>query len=69
MRAKIIVVAALAGSLLGMSSVPASADEIGPSPAFGVHVSDMAPQHPLESGTLFAECVSTMARGEDCPHH
>ena len=40
MRAKISVVAAVAGSLLGMSSVPASADEIGPPPAFGEHVSD-----------------------------
>jgi hypothetical protein len=40
----------------------------GQDPAFGEHVSDMAPEHPIMHGRQFGECVSGMATGE-CPHH
>jgi hypothetical protein len=40
----------------------------GQGPAFGEHVSDMAPEHPIAHGRMFGECVSGMATGK-CPHH
>jgi len=68
MRRRFIVVAALAGSLLGIGAAPAIADDVTPSPDFGQHVSDMAPEHAQADGAEFAACVSAMARGADCPH-
>jgi len=68
MRRRFIVVAALAGSLLGIGAAPAIADDVTPSPDFGQHVSDMAPEHALADGAEFGVCVSAMARGADCPH-
>lgn len=68
MGRRIIVVASLAGSLVGIGAAPALADEVTPSPAFGQHVSDMAPEHALEDGAAFGACVSAMAQGGDCPH-
>jgi hypothetical protein len=41
----------------------------GGGPAFGQHVSGMAPDHPKEHGRLFGECVSAMAQGAECDHH
>jgi hypothetical protein len=41
----------------------------GDGPGFGDHVSEMAPEHPRMHGHMFGECVSSMARGIDCPHH
>jgi hypothetical protein len=41
----------------------------GGGPAFGQHVSGMAPEHPKEHGRLFGECVSAMAQGAECDHH
>ncbi len=40
----------------------------GQGPAFGEHVSHMAPECPIKHGRMFGECVSGMATGE-CPHH
>ena len=68
MKRKFLVVAALAGSLLGIGAVPALADGITPSPDFGQHVSDMAPEHAQTHGVAFGACVSAMARGASCPH-
>ena len=59
---------ALTASLLGVAAVPAAADTVPPSPAFGPHVSGMAPEHPLEHGAMFGTCVSTMAQGATCSH-
>ena len=39
MRHRFIVVAALAGSLLGIGAAPVLADEVTPSPDFGRHLS------------------------------
>jgi hypothetical protein len=39
----------------------------GDGPAFGEHVSDMAPVHPIAHGREFGECVSGMATVA-CPH-
>lgn len=33
----------------------------------GAHVSGVAPEHPLEHGTLFGECVAEMALTGSCP--
>jgi hypothetical protein len=40
----------------------------GQGSAFGKHVSEMSPEHPIMHGRQFGECVSGMATGE-CPHH
>jgi len=37
--------------------------------AFGEHVSGMAPEHPIDHGRMFGECVSEMAITGSCPHH
>lgn len=37
-------------------------------PALGQHVSGHAPEHPLEQGQLFGECVSELAITGTCPH-
>lgn len=68
MRHKSIVVAALAGSLLGIGAAPVLADEVTPAPDFGQHVSDMAPEHAQADGAVFGACVSAMALGAGCPH-
>jgi hypothetical protein len=56
---------------LMLSTAPAAvASSVGPGggPEFGSHVSDMAPDHPLDhGGRHFGACVSGMARGQ-CPH-
>ena len=56
---------------LTLGATPAAlASNVGPGQgsAFGEHVSDHAPKHPIERGREFGECVSGMATGE-CPHH
>lgn len=68
MRRRFIVVAAVAGSLLGIGAAPALADEVTPSPDFGQHVSEMAPENAQADGDAFGACVSAMARGAGCPH-
>ena len=35
----------------------------------GQHVSEMAPEHPLDHGALFGECVSELAITGECLHH
>lgn len=68
MKRKVLVVCALAATLLGLGAAPAIADSVSPSPAFGQHVSSMAPDHPLELGAIFGDCVSTMATTGSCSH-
>jgi hypothetical protein len=55
--------------MLGAAPAAVASDASpGGGPAFGQHVSDMAPDHPLEhGGRHFGACVSGMARGT-CPH-
>lgn len=36
--------------------------------ALGEHVSDHAPEHPLDQGQLFGDCVSELALTGTCPH-
>lgn len=36
---------------------------------FGLHVAEMAPDHPLGHGTLFGECISGLATLGECLHH
>lgn len=65
MKRKLLVIMALAGSLLGTGAPAALADEVSPSRQFGQFVSEMAPEHPIEHGATFGSWVSTMAHG---PH-
>ena len=65
---RIVVLTALAGAMLGVTSAPALADEVAPWPDFGQHLSEITPEHPQEDGTMFGACVSTMALGSECPH-
>jgi len=37
-------------------------------PALGEHVSGHAPEHPLEQGQLFGDCVAELAITGTCPH-
>src|SRR5574341_271560 len=37
-------------------------------PALGQHVSGHAPEHPLEQGRLFGDCVAELAITGSCPH-
>lgn len=60
--------------LLLLGATPALADGMpmptpGGGPAFGLHVSGMAPEHPIAHGAMFGECVSSMASTGTCPHH
>ena len=34
----------------------------------GAHVSAVAPEHPLDEGVLFGECVASMATMGECLH-
>jgi hypothetical protein len=36
--------------------------------ALGEHVSGHAPEHPLEQGQLFGDCVAELAISGTCPH-
>ena len=53
------------------TSVPALAEH--PTPAdgqlFGQHVSGMSPEHPLDHGQLFGECVGSLASEGTCTVH
>lgn len=69
-RTLIATIAAGAIALAGIAQ--ASAEEgvsPGGGPAFGQHVSGMAPEHPKGHGRMFGQCVSAMARTGQCPHH
>jgi hypothetical protein len=55
---------------VGLGSTTVQSDtSAGAGPGFGRHVSDMAPEHPMEHGAEFGQCVSLMARTGLCPHH
>ncbi len=41
----------------------------GGGPEFGPHVAGMTPEHPVQHGALFGDCVSDMATTASCPHH
>jgi hypothetical protein len=65
-----VLLSALMIAVLLLGSAPAalaSSVRPGGGPAFGEHVSSMAPEHPIMHGGHFGECVSGMARGT-CPH-
>lgn len=68
MKAVLAGIALIGGILLG--ATPALADSgPGGGPAFGHHVSEMAPEHSKDHGAVFGGCVSTMARTDTCPNH
>ena len=48
-------------------SQPAASAPMG-GRGFGEHVSSMAPEHPLEFGAMFGQCVSEMAITGECEH-
>ena len=63
---RLIIALAVAGAFVAWTA-PAAA-HVGPGPEFGAHVSQMAPEHAIAHGSMFGQCVATMARGT-CPHH
>jgi hypothetical protein len=67
MLRRVLSSASLIAALLLGAPPAALADGAPPEPAFGEHVSGMAPDHPIMHRRHFGECVSGMARGE-CPH-
>ena len=70
MRRRDLLIAATAAVLMFANTPALTRGAVpGGGPAFGQHVSDMAPEHPLEHGAEFGQCVSTMAQGGECPHH
>jgi hypothetical protein len=68
---------ALSLALLAGAPVSAQTDDAQPASApttiegraLGEHVSGHAPEHPLEQGRLFGECVSELAITGLCPEH
>lgn len=66
----ILLGVSLMGAVLLAGAVPAFAEPLTPGggPAFGQHVSGMAPDHAKDHGAVFGECVSTMAQGAGCSH-
>ncbi len=60
------VVLGLAGAMTVWGS-PANA-HVAPGPEFGRHLHEITPEHPLEHGGMFGECVATMATTGECPH-
>jgi hypothetical protein len=68
MKRKLVIVFSVTATLLGVGASPALADSVSPSPAFGQHVSSVAPEHALASGAMFGDCVRTMARTGTCSH-
>jgi hypothetical protein len=69
MLRRLLLSAVLITALLLGAAPAALAANVRPGggPAFGDHVSSMAPEHPIMNGRHFGECISGMARGE-CPH-
>ena len=63
------------GTVLGLALAlsvfgPAAAEPSpGGGPAFGQHVADMAPAHPIDHGRDFGRCVSDLATTGECSHH
>lgn len=63
------------GSVLGLAiALPlvgsaAAQPAPGGGPAFGQHVSEMAPSHPIDHGRDFGGCVSALATAGECGHH
>jgi hypothetical protein len=52
----------------GPSTQPASTQTAIEGRALGEHVSGHAPEHPLEQGQLFGDCVAELAITGACPH-
>jgi len=69
MKRLVVLSITIAGALAPLGAQAMDHPAPGGGPAFGQHVASMAPEHPREHGRMFGECVSAMARGEDCPHH
>lgn len=63
-----IVVVVLWMTVLVAGSAFAQTVAPGGGSAFGEHVSGMAPEHPIDHGRGFGECVSAMAQTGVCPH-
>jgi hypothetical protein len=70
--------AAVLAAILGLGAiggggvaVAAFAQGAGPGngPAFGEHISGMAPEHATMHDGMFGECASTMASTGEFPHH
>jgi hypothetical protein len=68
MKMRLPMLVLMAVLLTGVTPARAEAPRPGGGPEFGRHVSGMAPEHPREHGKMFGECMSTMAKGEECPH-
>jgi hypothetical protein len=68
MKRTFVIVLTATAALIGVGASPAVADSVPPSPAFGQHVSSVAPEHPLQSGVMFGDCVRTMATTGTCSH-
>jgi len=58
----------LAFSVLAIGTASA-APTPGGGPDFGHHVADMAPDHPVDHGRNFGQCVSQLASTGVCEHH
>lgn len=68
MRRLLLIPVALAGALASFGVASAAHPEPGGGPEFGQHIASMAPEHAIDHGAMFGECVSSMARGEGCTH-
>lgn len=63
---RLMAALALVAPLLA-SAAPVAAHVV-PGPEFGAHVSEMAPEHAVAHGSMFGDCIATMATTSTCPH-
>lgn len=65
MRRLLAALGLLSALLVGAAPVAA---HVAPGAEFGAHVSQMAPEHAVAHGSMFGECIATMATTSTCPH-
>lgn len=66
-----VVLGAALGLALALPIIGSAAAQPTPGggPDFGRHVADIAPDHPIDHGRQFSECVSALATTGECSHH
>lgn len=66
-----VVLGVSVGLVLPFLAVGAATAAAAPrgGPEFGQHVAEMAPDHPVDHGRDFGNCVSQLARTGHCEHH
>ena len=65
---KLLTVLVISAAALLGATAPALAQPPGGGNGFGQHVREMTPDHAIEHGAGFGDCVSMMASSGECGH-